>query len=132
MFSEKLGLTLLFSILVWLGATLFFVFFGSLVLVDAYQQSFVFPFVLLEVATAVVLYLVFVIFRKLDPSPYAVVKLGIVGSAVGLIIDTFVLWNRDVFFAGLTNEQLLTFTIWMAFAYGLYLLMPLFMAKHEE
>ncbi|MDF2679155.1 MAG: hypothetical protein K0R47_345 [Brevibacillus sp.] len=30
MFSEKLGITLLFSILVWLGATLLFVFFGNM------------------------------------------------------------------------------------------------------
>ncbi|CAJ1002298.1 MULTISPECIES: hypothetical protein [Bacillales] len=132
MFSEKLGLTLLFSILVWLGATLFFVFFGSMVLVDPYQQDFFMRFLLLEIATAVVLYIVFVIFRKLDPSPYAVVKLGLIGSAVGLIIDAFVLWNRDVFFSGLSSEQLLAFTIWMSFAYGLYLLIPLFMRKENK
>jgi hypothetical protein len=132
MFSEKLGLTLLFSILVWLGATLFFVFFGSMVLVDPYQQDFFMRFLLLEIATAVVLYIVFVIFRKLDPSPYSVVKLGLIGSAVGLIIDAFVLWNRDVFFSGLSSEKLLAFTIWMSFAYGLYLLIPLFMRKENK
>ncbi|WNC14339.1 hypothetical protein [Brevibacillus brevis] len=132
MFSQKLGLTLLFSILVWLGATLFFVFFGSMVLVDPFQESFLLPFLLLEAATAVVLYVVFVIFRRLDPSPYAAVKLGTIGSAVGLIIDAFVLWNRDVFFSKLSSEQLLAFTIWMAFAYGLYLVIPLFMAKGNK
>lgn len=129
MFSEKRGLILLFSMLVWLGATLFFVFFGSMVLVDPDQQNFLPAFLLLELATAVVLYIVFVIFRKLDPSPYAVVKLGVIGSAVGLILDTFVLWNRDFFFSKISNEQLLAFTIWMAFAYGLYLLIPLLMSK---
>nr|WP_129552202.1 hypothetical protein [Brevibacillus agri] len=86
----------------------------------------------MEVATGAALYLVFVIFRKLDSSPYALVKLGIIGSAVGLVLDAFALWNRDVFFAKLSNEQLLAFTIWMAFAYGLYLALPLFMAKGDK
>ncbi|GIO68820.1 hypothetical protein J21TS3_36410 [Paenibacillus cookii] len=129
MFSEKMGLTLLFSVLVWLGATLFFVFFGPLVLVSPYRQNFLPPFLLLEAATGVVLYVVFVLFRRFDPSPYAAVRLGVVGSAVGLILDTFVIWNKGVFFAGLSDEQLLAFVIWMAFAYGLYLLLPLLTVK---
>jgi len=132
MFSEKWGVTLLFSILIWLGATVFFVFFGSMVLVDPNEQSFLLRFALLEAATCMVLYGVFLVFRKLDPSPYAVVRLGLIGSAVGLLIDACVLWNRNVLFPQLSSEQLLAFTIWMAFAYGLYLLIPLFMEKGKK
>ncbi|WP_205683789.1 hypothetical protein [Brevibacillus migulae] len=132
MFSEKLGLTLLFSLLIWFGATVFFVCFGSMVLVNPFEQSFLLRFVLLEAATCAVLYGVFVVFRMLDSSPYAAVRLGLIGSAVGLLIDACVLWNRDVIFPHLSSEQLIAFTIWMAFAYGLYLLIPLFMGKGKK
>jgi len=131
MFSEKLGLTLLFSVLVWLGATLFFAFFGGIVLVSPYRQSFLLPFLLLEAATGIALYAVFMLFRRLDPSPDAAVRLGMIGSAVGLILDAFAIWNKDFFFAELSDEQLFAFVIWMAFAYGLYLLLPMWMAKRK-
>nr|WP_284438300.1 hypothetical protein [Bacillus spizizenii] len=40
MFTQKLGLVLTFSFLVWFGATLFFVLFGDAVLTDPAEEPF--------------------------------------------------------------------------------------------
>ncbi len=82
-----------FSFLVWLGATLFFVLFEDAVLTDPAEEAFLPNFLLLEAFTALVLCLVFFLYHKLDQSQFAVIKLGIWGSAVGLLIDTISLWN---------------------------------------
>ncbi|MCY9419350.1 hypothetical protein MOF50_22630, partial [Bacillus inaquosorum] len=55
MFTQKLGLVLTFSFLVWLGATLFFVLLGDAVLTDPAEEPFLLNFLLLEAGTALVL-----------------------------------------------------------------------------
>lgn len=52
MFTQKLGLVLTFSFLLWFGATLFFVLFGDAVLTDPAEEPFLLNFLLLEAGTA--------------------------------------------------------------------------------
>ncbi|ASB88949.1 DUF5367 family protein [Bacillus sonorensis] len=132
MFTQKLGLALLFSFLVWLGATMFFVWFGDLVLVDPGQHSFLVRFLLLEAGTFVLLYAVLFFYQKLDQSRYAVIKLGIWGSAVGLFMDTFSVWNHSLIFPELSQGQVIAFTIWMVCAYAMYLIIPLLLVRKDE
>lgn len=131
MFTQKLRLVLTFSFLVWLGATLFFAQFGDAVLTDPAEEPFLLNFLLLEAGTALVLCLVFFLYQKLDQSQYAVIKLGIWGSAVGLLIDTFSLWNHPILFPALSKGQVIAFAIWMVCAYAMYLLIPL-MFSHKK
>ncbi|AKE23736.1 hypothetical protein BsLM_1938 [Bacillus sp. LM 4-2] len=67
--------------------------FEDAVLTDPAEEAFLTNFLLLEAGTALVLCLVFFLYQKLDQSQFAVIKLGIWGSAVGLLIDTISLWN---------------------------------------
>ncbi|AEP91005.1 YnzE [Bacillus subtilis subsp. subtilis str. RO-NN-1] len=131
MFTHQLRLVLTFSFLVWLGATLFFVLFGDAVLTDPAEEAFLPNFLLLEAGTALVLYLVFFLYQKLDRSQYAVIKLGIWGSAVGLLIDTISLWNHPLIFPALSKGQVIAFAIWMVCAYGMYLLIPLILSHKK-
>ncbi|KIH39366.1 hypothetical protein SC22_11900 [Bacillus sp. A053] len=131
MFSQQLRLALTFSFLVWLGATLFFVLFGNAVLTDPAEEAFLMSFLLLEAGTAIFLCLVFFLYQKLDRSQYAVIKLGIWGSAVGLLIDTISLWNHPIIFPALSKGQVIAFAIWMVCAYGMYLLIPLILSHKK-
>nr|WP_214288546.1 DUF5367 family protein [Bacillus subtilis] len=115
----------MFSFLVWLGATLFFVLFGDAVLTDPAEEAFLPNFLLLGAGTALVLCLVFFLYQKLDQSQFAVIKLGIWGSAVGLLMDTISLWNHPLIFPALSKGQVIAFAIWMVCAYCMYLLIPL-------
>jgi len=131
MFTHQLRLVLTFSFLVWLGATLFFVLFGDAVLTDPAEEAFLPNFLLLEAGTALVLCLVFFLYQKLDRSQYAVIKLGIWGSVVGLLIDTLSLWNHPIIFPALSKGQVIAFAIWMVCAYGMYLLIPLILSHKK-
>lgn len=131
MFTHQLRLVLTFSFLVWLGATLFFVLFGDAVLTDPAEEAFLPNFLLLEAGTALVLCLVFFLYQKLDQSQFAVIKLGIWGSAVGLLIDTIALWNHPLIFPALSKGQVIAFAIWMVCAYGMYLLIPLILSHKK-
>ncbi|UOY89369.1 DUF5367 family protein [Bacillus glycinifermentans] len=132
MFTERIGLALLFSFLVWLGATMFFVLFGELVLADPGEQHFFVNFLLLEAGTFVILYAVLSLYQKLDRSRYAAVKLGIWGSAAGLFIDTFSLWNHSMIFPKLSQGQVIAFAIWLVCAYAMYLMIPLILIRKEK
>lgn len=132
MLTEKLGLALVFSIVVWLGATVFFMLFGSAVLAEPGQDAFMFRFLLLEAGTFALLYVVMLVYRCVDKSRFAAVKLGIVGSAVGLFLDAFSLWNRSLIFPALSDGQVIGFAVWMVFAYAMYLTIPLIFEKRKS
>ncbi|WP_407062082.1 DUF5367 family protein [Bacillus cabrialesii] len=93
--------------------------------------SLLLNFLLLEACTALVLCLVFFLYQKLDQSQYAVIKLGVWGSAIGLFIDTISLWNHPIIFPALSKGQVIAFAIWMVCAYAMYLLIPL-MFPHKK
>lgn len=137
LFTNRLGLTILFSILTWFCATLFFYFFGKFVLVSIHSSTFIPMLLILEVATAIVLFIIMIGYKKVDPSPFSVIKLGIFGTGIGLFLDTFIIYYSSNIFPKLNSEQMLSFTIWMVLAYAIYLIIPILIeqfskAKHDR
>ncbi|MCY7965503.1 hypothetical protein MOB49_00220 [Bacillus haynesii] len=132
MLTEKLGLALVFSIVVWLGATVFFMLFGSAVLAEPGQDAFMLRFLLLEAGTFALLYAVMLVYQRVDKSRFAAVKLGIVGSVVGLFLDALSLWNRSLIFPALSDGQVIGFAVWMVFAYAMYLTIPLMLVRRRS
>ncbi|EPC8419559.1 hypothetical protein EXW45_08620 [Bacillus wiedmannii] len=129
--NTKLWLTILFSIGIWFVASAFFVVFGSSVLLEYTSNSFFLQMALLELGTAIALYFVMWLYQKLDTSKYAVIKLGICGTAIGLILDSYILYNSSRIFSQLSSQQIISFTIWMVIAYAFYLLIPLVMERKK-
>ncbi|MFD5261597.1 DUF5367 family protein [Bacillus wiedmannii] len=127
----KLWLTILFSIGIWFVASAFFVVFGSSVLLEYTSNRFFLQMALLELGTAIALYFVMWLYQKLDTSKYAVIKLGICGTAIGLILDSYILYNSSRIFSQLSSQQIISFTIWMVIAYAFYLLIPLVMERKK-
>ncbi|AEW54817.1 hypothetical protein ABE42_26490 [Bacillus thuringiensis] len=122
--NNKLWLTILFSIGVWFFASAFFIIFGSSVLLEYTSNRFFLQLTFLELATAIALYFVMWLYKRLDTTKYAVIKLGICGTAIGLILDTYILYNSSNLFSQFSSQQIISFTIWMVIAYALYLIIP--------
>ena len=129
--NTKLWLTILFSIGIWFVASAFFVVFGSSVLLEYTSNRFFLQMALLELGTAIALYFVMWLYQKLDTSKYAVIKLSICGTAIGLILDSYILYNSSRIFSQLSSQQIISFTIWMVIAYAFYLLIPLVMERKK-
>lgn len=127
MFVRKTLLTLLASLLIWGLATSFFRLFGPALLKAPGESGSFVVLLLLELATAIVLYLAASIYRRLDSAPFAATRLGVIGTIVGLTLDGFVVWWHRFTLPGLSDGQLASFTIWMVIAYALYLFIPLVM-----
>lgn len=123
---------LLFAVLVWGAAIAFFVLFGPAILVDPDKESFLPVFLLLEAGTAILLYLVVLLYTRIDRSPNAAIKFGVWGAAVGLFLDTFALWWHTLLFPAFSHGQLLSFAIWMVCAYSIYLILPLFVNRRKQ
>lgn len=126
---RKWGLTVIFSLLVWVGAISFFVLFSHQLQLDVNQPNFALFFTILEIGTFILLILTSLIYMRLDKSRFAGVKLAIFGPAIGLFCDTFILWNYDVFFPSLNEVEVIGFSAWMAFAYVLFLFTPLLVSR---
>ncbi|MES5954354.1 DUF5367 family protein [Bacillus fungorum] len=129
--NNRLWLTILFSIGIWFVASAFFVVFGSSVLLEYTSNRFFLQMMFLELGTATALYFVMWLYQKLDSSKYAVIKLGICGTAIGLILDSYLLYNSSHIFSQLSSQQIISFTIWMVIAYALYLLIPFVMERKK-
>ena len=100
--NNRLWLTILFSIGIWLFASVFFI---------------------------IALYFVMWLYQRLDTTKYAVIKLGICGTAIGLTLDSYILYNSSNIFSQLSSQQIMSFTIWMVIAYALYLIIPFVMER---
>ncbi|MGG2092725.1 DUF5367 family protein [Bacillus sp. S13(2024)] len=127
--NEKLSLTILFSVGIWMGATAFFFLFGKFVLVSITSSMFITRLIILEIATAVALYGIMLLYKRLDPSQYSTIKLGIFGTAIGLFLDTFIIYYSSHIFSALSSQQILSFVAWMLLAYVLYLLLPIWIER---
>lgn len=112
------------SVLVWLFATLFFVFFGKKVLFSPDSDPFFMSLFLLTAGTAILLLAVTFLYSLFDQSKNATLKFGLIGTAVGLTLDAFSLANHRYIFPELNESQIIAFTVWMSFAYALYLIIP--------
>jgi hypothetical protein len=119
------------SLLIWAAATSFFRFLGPTLLVAPDDPGFPLLYLLLEAFTGIALFAAFLIYRRLDRSAYAATRLGVTGTIVGLLLDSFALWQHDLVFPQFSSGQLVAFAVWMPFAYALYLLIPLWMDRQK-
>lgn len=71
------------------------------------------------------------VIQRLDTTKYAVIKLGICGTAIGLTLDSYILYNSSNIFSQLSSQQIMSFTIWMVIAYALYLIIPFVMERKD-
>lgn len=117
--------TAVWGVLVWLFATLFFSFFGEHVLFSPKTSGFIVSICLLLAGTAILLYAATYLYLLFDKANNAALKFGIMGTIIGLTLDTFSLSNHHIVFPNLDDSQVIAFTAWMSFAYALYLLIPL-------
>ncbi|ABS21716.1 hypothetical protein ACQVUL_01360 [Bacillus cytotoxicus] len=127
--NGKSWITIIFSIGVWFMASLFFILFGSYVLVEITSSLFLPMLLILEIGTAIALYVVLGFYQKIDSSRYAAIKLGIFGTGIGLFLDSFLLYYASTLFPQLSLQQMISFTIWMVFVYVLYLFIPVWMER---
>lgn len=117
--------TTMWGILVWLFATLFFRFFGEYILFSPTTNEFFISISLLLVGTSVLLWGVTYLYLLFDKTNNAPLKFAVIGSIIGLALDTFTLTYYDIVFPKLDDPQVIAFTAWMSFAYALYLFIPL-------
>ena len=117
--------TAMWGVLVWLFATLFFRFFGEHVLFSPVTNEFIISIFLLLVGTSVLLCGVTYMYLLFDKTNNAPLKFGVIGTIIGLALDTFSLSNHHLVFPKLDDSQVIAFTAWMSFAYALYLFIPL-------
>ncbi|MBO8171724.1 MAG: DUF5367 family protein [Bacillaceae bacterium] len=120
----KYGYTVVWGGGVWLFAILFFVFFGERVLYQPGTYAFYISTVLLLIGTGVLLLAVTYLYLRFDRSVNASLKFGVIGTIVGLFLDTFSLLFHRTIFPDLDESRVIAFTVWMSFAYALYLLIP--------
>ncbi|QTD40041.1 hypothetical protein [Sporosarcina sp. Te-1] len=115
----------IFGVSVWLIATLFFMFLGEHVLIPPGAPSYWVQFLLLEAATAVLLFFTTFIYIKLDRTPKAAIRFAVGGTIIGLFLDSLSISYHAFFFSSLDDGQLISFVVWLCTAYALYLFVPL-------
>ncbi|EEL82817.1 hypothetical protein bcere0028_15500 [Bacillus cereus AH1271] len=71
------------------------------------------------------------LYKKLDTTKYAIIKLGICGTVIGLILDSYILYNSSNLFSQFSSQQIISFIIWMVIAYALYLTIPFVMERKK-
>ncbi|REK56621.1 MAG: hypothetical protein C6W55_07735 [Thermobacillus sp.] len=116
--------TAMWGFVVWLFATLFFRLFGEYVLFPPRSNAFVISTILLLIGTAAVLWGVTQAYRQFDRSKYAPLKFGVIGTIIGLALDTFSISFHPVVLPQLDEARVIAFTAWLSFAYALYLFIP--------
>lgn len=116
--------TVIWGVLIWFFATLFFVYFGEHVLYSPGTAAFVISTFILLIGTGLLLWGASLLYLKFDQSYNASLKFGLVGTMIGLALDTFSLANHQLIFPNLDDSQIIAFTAWMSSAYALYLLIP--------
>ncbi|WP_152656721.1 DUF5367 family protein [Oceanobacillus sp. CFH 90083] len=125
--------TAAWGVFVWIVATLFFRVFGEAVLFTPGTDAFMYSTAMLLVGTAILLTLVIYLYTLFDKKDYAAIRFGIVGTMIGLLLDSFVFSNYQLIFPNLAETQIIAFSSWMSFAYALYLVIPyLFQQKSRQ
>lgn len=83
--------------------------------------------------TAVLLYGVTYLYVLFDTTSHATIKFGISGTVIGLVLDTFSLSYHQIVFPTFSEAQVIAFTVWMSFAYALFLVIPfIFYQKNSQ
>ncbi|MCT1905366.1 DUF5367 family protein [Oceanobacillus sojae] len=125
--------TAVWGVIVWITATLFFRIFGEDVLFTPGTDAFMYSTAMLLLGTAILLTLVIYLYTLFDKKDYAAIRFGIVGTMIGLVLDSFVFSNYQIIYPNLNETQVIAFSSWMSFAYALYLVIPfLFQQKVRQ
>lgn len=119
--------TALWGVMIWLAATVFFMSAGDYILVGPEADTYIARLLLLLIVTGLLLWGVTRTYLLFDQTEYAPFKFGVIGTVIGLSLDTVSLSNHHFIFSKLDDSQVIAFTAWMSFAYALYLLVPLMM-----
>lgn len=110
---------------VWAAATLFFRLFGQWVLAEPGDSFFGSSLFLLELLTLLILIgLALAVRLKWFPERGSATKFGFAAASVGLLLDSFSIWQRQAVFPAFSEGQHHTFTVWMTMSYALVLLVP--------
>lgn len=125
-------LTVLWGVIVWFLATLFFVLFGNQVLFSPGTSSFVISTLILIAGTGVLLFAVTFLYLFFDRSRNAALRFGIIGTIIGLSLDTISIAFHEMIFPELSHSQIIAFTVWMSFAYVLYLIIPILINEGKK
>ncbi|USG63392.1 DUF5367 domain-containing protein [Brevibacillus ruminantium] len=129
---KKYLLPSIWGLFVWILATLFFILFGNKVLYPPGTHEFTISLILLVACTGVVLWLVTTAYLIFDKTDHASLKFGIIGTIIGLTLDTFSISYHSFIFPALDESQVISFTAWMAIAYALYLVIPIMMDQNRR
>ncbi len=125
--------TAIWGIFIWLFAILFFRFFGEYILFSPATNQFIFSTFLLLAGTSLLLAGVTYLYLCCDTTSHAAIKFGVSGTVIGLVLDTFSLSYHHIVFPTFDEAQVIAFTVWMSFAYALFLVIPfLFYQKSRQ
>ncbi|ALC83412.1 MULTISPECIES: DUF5367 family protein [Bacillus] len=124
--------TALWGVIVWFFATIFFVLIGERVLYSPGTSGFTISIVFLLIGTGILLSGVTYVCLIFDKSENAALKFGLIGTIVGLTLDTFSISNHHVIFPKLDDSQVIAFTAWMTFAYALFLIIPTIINERKK
>ncbi|MGG3574096.1 DUF5367 family protein [Bacillus gobiensis] len=124
--------TALWGVIVWFFATIFFVLIGDRVLYSPGTSAFTISIVFLLIGTGILLSGVTYVYLIFDKSENAALKFGLIGTIIGLTLDTFSISNHHVIFPKLNDSQVIAFTAWMTFAYALFLIIPTIINERKK
>lgn len=110
---------------VWAVAILFFLLFGDYVLLEVGDPYFGASLFLLEMLSFLLLIgLALVVRLRLFHERGSATRFGFIATAIGLLLDTFIVWHRNAVFPAFSEGQHHAFSVWMTFAYALTLILP--------
>ncbi|KIL35915.1 hypothetical protein SD71_11070 [Cohnella kolymensis] len=115
---------------VWAVAILFFVLFGDYVLLEVGDPYFGASLFLLEMLAFLLLIgMALVVRLKLFHERGSATRFAFVATAVGLLLNTAVVWHRQAVFPAFSEGQHHAFTVWMTLAFALALVVPAVMDR---
>lgn len=131
MLKSKIS-AVIWGVCIWAAAISLFMLFGADLLPDPAEDRFFLLWLGLEAVTALLIYGAALLYTRFHPAPHAGLSFGVYGSTVGLLLDTFVIWKHNFFFPAFSQDQLLSFVIWMSFAYALFLSLPQWVDRRKQ
>ncbi|RED63783.1 hypothetical protein DFP95_10322 [Cohnella lupini] len=118
------------GIAVWAVPTLFFLLFGDWVMLGINEPYFGSSLFLLEMLSFLLLIGMALIVRlRLFRERGSATRFGFAATAVGLLLSTFTIWQRDSVFPSFNADQHHSYAVWMTLAYALTLLVPAVMDR---
>jgi hypothetical protein len=118
-------LLIIIGAVLWLVTILLFRVLGPYVILDLNSSVFIsFLLLLLAVALLIVAGISLLIRLRIFPRKGSAVRFGYWTALIGLVINGFVFWHRDLVFPGYSEAQHQSFAVCIMFANALVLLVP--------